>query len=336
MECNYVYKIIQQYHLQQKSIKIQCNKIKKLIMILINKSGQEPQTVQQFKEKQIRYLKNCNNYLQFSWNKINQSINNIYKNFIGHTKDVQYEWKLIINDLNKNIENSLKHCIKSSLLEFSRAINGDNKNKRNNKTTTSGGDRDRDKDEDGNDGTNTNSSNISPLFKVSMILDPRTNKINFTPSIMDLTQMVSSISRSLLESSKHIKRINESQDDDSIFNIISKEEEIIKSFVSIMEGISSVATEIDGLIKEFETKYKQIWDMDKDKFILRMSHSKQSLESFEKHIIRYKDWEKDILHEESTYNIKFININCNDLKKILIEHCKEWQLKLTNLLKKKH
>eukprot|EP01083_Nonionella_stella_P177342 623003_1 len=313
VECDYVYRIVTQYHLNQKTIKSECNKIKKLIMILIHKSS--PQTVQQFKEKQLRYLRSCNNYLQLCWHNIHQSVSNIYKNFQGHPKDVQYEWRLIIKELNKNIENSLKYCIKSSLLEFSRAINGDNCGK-------SGGD----------------NVNISPLFKVSMILDPRTSKINFTPSIVDLTQMVSTVSRSLLETSKNIERVkagNATHDAHSIFDIISKEEEIIKSFVAIMEGISSVATEIGTLMTDFENKYKQLWDMDKDKFVLRMSNSKQPLEAFDKHITRYKEIEQDILHEETTYNVKFIHVNCNDLKKILVQHCKEWQSKLTNLLKKK-
>ena len=135
-----------------------------------------------------------------------------------------------------------------------------------------------------------------------MILDPRTSRINFTPSIVDLTQMVSSVSRSLLESSKNMRRItvgidppdtarrgtaNEDEDDHSFFSVISKEDEIIKSFVSIMEGISSVAAEIGKLMSDFDSKYKQIWDMDKEQFVQRMSHSKQGLESFDKHITRY-------------------------------------------------
>ena len=213
-----------------------------------------------------------------------------------------------------------------------------------------------------------------------MILDPRTSRINFTPSIVDLTQMVSSVSRSLLESSKNMRRItvgidppdtarrgtaNEDEDDHSFFSVISKEDEIIKSFVSIMEGISSVAAEIGKLMSDFDSKYKQIWDMDKEQFVQRMSHSKQGLESFDKHItryalchsftftltlsmnltlsltltlslwFRYKEIEEDILHEESTYNVKFISVDCCDLKKLLVGHCREWQSKLTNLLQKK-
>eukprot|EP00487_Bulimina_marginata_P009681 TRINITY_DN4164_c0_g1_i2.p1 TRINITY_DN4164_c0_g1~~TRINITY_DN4164_c0_g1_i2.p1 ORF type:complete len:163 (-),score=9.84 TRINITY_DN4164_c0_g1_i2:276-764(-) len=161
-----------------------------------------------------------------------------------------------------------------------------------------------------------------------MVLDPRSSSINFTPSIVDLTQMVSTVSRSLLETSKNMKRIDD-DDDVSIFNVISKDEEIIKSFVAIMEGISSVASEIAKLITKFENQYKSIWDLDKDKFVLRMSHSKQPLENFDKEITKYKEREQDILHEEATYNVKFINVNCNDLKKVLVEHCKEWQSKLT-------
>ena len=59
------------------------------------------------------------------------------------------------------------------------------------------------------------------------------------------------------------------------------------------------------------------------------------MESFDKHITRYKEIEEDILHEESTYNVKFISVDCCDLKKILVGHCREWQSKLTNLLQKK-
>ena len=41
------------------------------------------------------------------------------------------------------------------------------------------------------------------------------------------------------------------------------------------------------------------------------------------------------MHEETTYNVKFIHVDCSDLKRTLVEHTKEWQRKLTELLKKK-
>lgn len=73
----------------------------------------------------------------------------------------------------------------------------------------------------------------------------------------------------------HHEKSKDEEDDNSFFSVISKEDEIIKSFVSIMEGISSVANEIGKLMSDFDGKYKEIWDMDKEQFVQRMSHSKQ-------------------------------------------------------------
>ena len=158
-ECQHTLRLIRQYHAHCKSIRIQQHKMRSIICIQIDKSWQ-PQSVQQFKEKQLRFLKHCNLELQTWWHSMHQSLTAMYRHFQGHPKDVQNEWALIVQAANQNIENALKHCIKASLLEFSRSINGD---------ATSSANRDRaDHDEVAPFGMASNAkiSTISPLFKV--------------------------------------------------------------------------------------------------------------------------------------------------------------------------
>lgn len=47
---------------------------------------------------------------------------------------------------------------------------------------------------------------------------------------------------------------------------------------------------------------------------------------------RYRELQADIVQEESSHTINFINIDCSQLKAALVGHCSQWQAKLTGLL----
>ena len=79
---------------------------------------------------------------------------------------------------------------------------------------------------------------------------------------------------------------SDTNSDKSFFQIISKADDVIKCFVTIMEGISQLSTGIGNLVNVWETNFKSIWETDKNKFISRLSSSNPPLSTYEKNITK--------------------------------------------------
>merc|ERR1711897_89229 len=81
--------------------------------------------------------------------------------FETHPHDIQREWRAYVDKIDKRIEESLKKCVKTSLQELCRALNGDSK------------------------------TEPSPLFRISGVLEDV--KMDFKPpmnQLKDLLQLV--------------------------------------------------------------------------------------------------------------------------------------------------
>ena len=72
---------------------------------------------------------------------------------------------------------------------------------------------------------------------------------------------------------------------ETFYQVISNDDDVIKSFVTIMQGISDVSVEIGKLVNYWD-RYKPIWDMDKDAFIRRYANTSRPLSSYDMDITR--------------------------------------------------
>merc|ERR1712048_339421 len=123
--------------------------------------------------------------------------------------------------------------------------------------------------------------------------------------------------------------------EDRPFHEIISTEEVLKPLVTVCTGFSGITEDTSLIIDQLEHKYREIWDVDKNEFLEEMAESEIDLKQYEMLLNKYKYLKKQVSHEESTYNVKFIHIDCNDLKFSLIDHCEEWEQKLTSLLQTK-
>jgi len=98
-----------------------------------------------------------------------------------------------------------------------------------------------------------------------------------------------------------------------------------------MNGMSSASTEMQKY-QSFWDKYKPLWEMDKEAIIRKYAKMKRTLQQYETEIIRYKEQQNEIEKEDSTYAVMFIKVDCTLIKKALVQHCVQWQSKLTGLL----
>ena len=85
-----------------------------------------------------------------------------YDAFRDGGDEVQREWSSFVEQVDKHVEDALRQTVKRSLQELSRSINGDAK------------------------------TEVQPLFQIHVTLQG--SKVEFKPSISELTQTVSSVS----------------------------------------------------------------------------------------------------------------------------------------------
>ena len=89
----------------------------------------------------------------------------MFKNFRDGSSEVQREWKSQINQIDKAFETSLKACVKRSLQDLSKAINGDSK------------------------------TEPQSLFTVRILLE---KGVNYAPSMIDLTHNLNIVAKEII------------------------------------------------------------------------------------------------------------------------------------------
>jgi dynein heavy chain len=117
----------------------------------------------------------------------------------------------------------------------------------------------------------------------------------------------------------------------SFFSIITSDHDTLNIVVQIMNGMSAAATEMQKY-QYFWDKYKPLWEMDKEAIIRKYAKTKRTLQQYEAEISRYREQQAEIEKEDATYSVMFIKIDCTLIKKALVDHCVQWQNKLTGLL----
>ena len=147
------------------------------------------------------------------------------------------------------IETALRKCLKVSLKDFNKAINGDGKN------------------------------DPQPLFKTNAVL--KQGQVVFEPSMISLTGCVNSVCKGLVSIVACVDRLvvfGDARDEDNderqtFYDVLSNESEVLDILVSIMNGLSANTTEMNKYLSYWD-KYKFLWDVDIDAFLRRYAKAK--------------------------------------------------------------
>jgi dynein heavy chain len=236
------------------------------------------------------------------------------------------------------VGDSLKHAVKRSLQELSRAINGDQK------------------------------TDPQTLFTVKIKLQEQ--RVTYVPSMVSLTHSVNIVAKEIISVISSISRIKgqnfdtanpggappavveapteaaaaggapalepaiKTEDDKSLksfYEMVSDDGDILRIVVGVMNGMSIAATELQKYLSYWD-KYKALWDLDKDAYIRKYAKNSRTPSQFYTDISRYKNQQAEIHGETSNHSVNFVRVDCNDLKNELISHCLQCQNKLTALL----
>eukprot|EP01135_Chromosphaera_perkinsii_P005558 Nk52_evm107s352 gene=Nk52_evmTU107s352 len=228
----------------------------------------------------------------------------VFEFFKADGAEIYNQWKKYCLKIDKAMESAFRTTVKKSLLELSRAINGDGKMPPN------------------------------PLFQVNVVLE---KQVEYRPSMKTIEKMVIDVGNSLIKVIDLIPRIPEqlktatTEEGDSMYDKISKDEEIVKSNASILSGIVANMAKCQSYLANWD-RYKEVWEISKDAFIRRYAKLKPPLGTFDADIARYGELSNNIQKEETITQVSFILLDCSNLKIALASHCSTWQNKFTSLL----
>lgn len=145
------------------SIQKQCTLISEVL--LCNIEQKKIYQLSEFEESQEAFRQIVQRKLKSAHETIQVILSNLYEVFRLDGKDIQHQWTKFIDKMDEKVCDALRVCVKRSLQEMSRAINGE------------GG-----KSKD-------NAAEVHPLFKVNVILD--NTKVEFSPTLQKLEFVIS-------------------------------------------------------------------------------------------------------------------------------------------------
>ncbi|XP_066252128.1 LOW QUALITY PROTEIN: dynein axonemal heavy chain 2 [Euwallacea similis] len=238
------------------------------------------------------------------YHKIIEFLMTVFEGFEGVMGAIANQWLRYINNFDKVVEEALKICCKNSLQSMFEALHGDS------------------------------TSDPNPLIQLEVNLDG--NKINFEPSLANVARVISNIQNTLVEAFKSLPRINEKfhvagTNYIPYSELIRNDNDCKHMQIKLNQEVKAAVEKIKGYVKVWEP-FRDLWEVDKDKFMERYEGENPSAALFDTNIGRYSELANNVQIEETVSNVLFFEINSSKMKKTIIDHCTEWQNKMCMLL----
>ncbi|KAF0978551.1 hypothetical protein FDP41_002371 [Naegleria fowleri] len=342
-KCKEVKDIVTEFKTNVTQIYLNCKKMADTLLIKIENKKVYDGESNEFEREQETYRKIVKEELVRCHENIVSRMVKLYSYFSNSGNDIYDEWWSFVDHVERKIDQSLRLTVKRSLQRLLNSINGI----------------DSDKTTEGNGGLNRN-----PLFLVRVDLkEENEDEVNpgLTPNIKELMTMVTGVNGETTKVVTIVPRLKnvlkgmlleqvrkERPEDDKIDPHLFVPEEgstnyydknieidpdIIKSIVSIMEGMDAITSRVTDNLNEWKDAFKIIWSVDKDNFIRRFGipHNRTA-KSFEQEIEKYKQYHQDIQNKDPTMYIGYLQLDFMPLKQTLFMECNLWQSKLLDLL----
>ncbi|XP_008209980.1 dynein heavy chain 2, axonemal [Nasonia vitripennis] len=228
----------------------------------------------------------------------------VYEGFQPVIEHCLTEWKLYLLNFDKLLKEAFKLSIKNSLLIMYESLHGD--------------------------GT------VSPSPILQLKADLVNNKINFTPSLTDVAQMVSNFFHKLLDLLKIIPSVVEKFElhdfqTKPYWKAYLEDEDLDRSRQMSNNEVSYCFTQVQNYLTTWEP-FRDIWEVNKDLFIQRYEKLKPTVALFDADIGRYAEVANNVQMQETVVTVHFLEINVDRLKAAIVQQCSLWQQKLTGLL----
>ncbi|CAG9862849.1 unnamed protein product [Phyllotreta striolata] len=232
----------------------------------------------------------------------------VFEGFEPNIGNMASEWMYYVNNIDKLLEEALKVACRNTLSLMFEALHGD--------------------------GT----TEPNPVIK--LIANLINNRIRFKPSLAEVAALVSNIHKGLVNSLKALPRINQKFAlEGEIFTgatyseLISEDDKCLQLQVMLNQEVRVNVDKLREYMKNWEP-FRDLWEVDKEKFIARYEKEEPSASVFDSNIARYTEMANKVNMLETLSAVHFAQINCADLKQSIIANCMEWQDKMCNLLHK--
>ncbi|XP_066578473.1 dynein axonemal heavy chain 2 [Amia ocellicauda] len=239
------------------------------------------------------------------------SLSRLYETFRADGPEVQQQWVSYTERMDGLVEEACRLCVKRSLQLLSRAVNGDGK------------------------------STPDPLFRVFLQLSqdapPQVCPLEFSPSLHNLANIVTSISGQLVSTISIIKRLpdlltRQRSQREPIHCLVERDEDTHKIQAQLVAGMVTSAVKPQEYLSKWYTEYHDIWEINKDAFIRRYQRNTTAVSAYDADIARYSEVANNVQKVETVLQLPFVEVDCSPLKVALVQHCDVWQAKLTSLL----
>ena len=250
--CQDTHAIVKEFKECKNTVNRICRQMSSALLVKVDKNIIYEENV--FETRQQEHRAQISSQFEAGFNKIMQLLKHIYKNFREGSAEVQREWRGQVANIDKLMESSLKHCVKRSLQELSKCINGDSK------------------------------TEPQTIFTVRIVLEH--SKVTYKPSMLNLTHSVNIVAKDIISVVTAVPRIRLQTFDTGnapaltvdaaapdisspqanledakykpYYDAIASDEDILKIVVQIMNGMSSSATELQKYLSYWD-KYKALW-----------------------------------------------------------------------------
>ncbi|KAK9890592.1 hypothetical protein WA026_011959 [Henosepilachna vigintioctopunctata] len=230
----------------------------------------------------------------------------VFEGFESHMAVMANQWIKYINNFDNLVEKALRVCCKNSLESMYEAVHGD-------------------------DITGPN-----PLLK--LVVNLKENTISFDPGLNDVARVISNILPSIVENLRSIPRLNDkfhvaATQFTPFFRIIEEDNDCKRLQEFLNQEVLINAENIQQYMNTWEP-FRDLWEIDKDKFIVKYESKSPNAASFDANMGRYTEFANNVQMQETVMPVHFCLINSDLLKRAIIEHCIKWQEKLAELLLK--
>ena len=253
---------------------------------------------------------------------------------------VRLQWTDFIFHVDERVREAVHKMMMGSLQDLSRAVQGDAR------------------------------SDPRPFLLERLKIDKSTGQVVCSPSMMERTQLVNSTIRDMFSTIIAIPRLTEVLQSQlvakreevqsasprkhqhsassgasptrvesprsiealpSLQSILVEDFDLLRVMSQIMNAIATTTAVVTTYVNKW-TKYKNLWEVDKQTSMRRFAKVDRSLAQYKTEVMKYRRLQIAIQAEPSSHIVRFAELDNSFLKNKLVEYALEWQKLVTNLL----
>lgn len=220
--------------------------------------------------------------------------------------DVESYWVRYCRQVDAKLEDALRLNVKRSLQDLVKAVAGDGK------------------------------TIPPPVFNVSLSLED--NRLTLQPSYSHLGQMIHKLAVLATEAVRGLDRLPGQLSSSLVEamptyeDVVRQDKDILKLQQQLLKGLDENEPNIEAYKQTWHDKFHELWETEKDRFMTRYAQLNPALSKFDGDVARYGEVGNNVQKEETFTAVNFVQLDTTLLKVRLLEHCTEWQNKLTQLL----